>query len=65
MPEALSNAATVSEVNGRVQKIESSPFGGHVITVEGKRHRAARERMVTVKVGDQVPVISTSLGLGS
>ncbi len=54
MPESLSGAAAVAELNGRVEKIEASPYGGHLITIAGKRHRATRERMVTVKVGDMV-----------
>lgn len=54
MPEALAGAATVSEVAGRVEKVEKSPFGGSMVVVAGKKHRVHRDRTVTVKVGDMV-----------
>lgn len=54
MPDSLLGAAVVAEVNGRVEKIEPSPFGGSQVTVAGKKHRVPRDRMVQVKIGDMM-----------
>jgi DNA-directed RNA polymerase subunit beta' len=54
MPDSLRGSAVVAEINGRVEKIETSPFGGHLVTVGAKKHRIPRDRVLKVKVGDMV-----------
>ena len=54
VPEAFKHKAPVSELDGRVEKIEPAPQGGTYITVNGKRHYADTGLAPLVKEGDEV-----------
>jgi len=54
MPEAVHDSATLAEVDGRVDEIRPLPQGGSQVMIAGQKHKVARGRVVSVKVGDQV-----------
>jgi len=53
-PSTFPNRAAVSEVSGKVEKIEDAPQGGTFITVAGERHYALPGFDLLVKKGDEV-----------
>lgn len=53
-PEAFANKATVSELDGLVEKIEAAPQGGNYVWVNGQEHYTPPGYDVMVKVGDNV-----------
>jgi hypothetical protein len=54
IPEEFKDRATVSEIDGTVDKIEEAPQGGTYITVGSERHFALPGFAPTVKVGQRV-----------
>jgi DNA-directed RNA polymerase subunit beta' len=54
MPDIIRDKAILAEVPGRVDSVTKSAYGGWVISVAGKNHRAPRKRQPTVKAGDMV-----------
>jgi DNA-directed RNA polymerase subunit beta' len=54
VPDSFKDRAAVSEVEGRVEKIEAAEQGGQYVTVEGERHYVLPGFEVTVKPGDTV-----------
>ena len=65
MPEILPNVATISHVNGAVEKVMKSPVGGWDVQVGGEQHYVPARRDLIVKVGDKLkkgqPVSSGSI----
>jgi DNA-directed RNA polymerase subunit beta' len=53
-PSTFPNRAAVSEVHGRVDKIEEAPQGGSYITIAGEKHYTLPGFDLTVKEGDSV-----------
>lgn len=53
-PEKYKDKAVVSEVDGKVEKIEDADQGGKYVTVAGKRHYIQTGHEPEVKVGDTV-----------
>ena len=49
MPDKVLGKATLSEVDGTVDKIEKSPAGGHFVFVSGSKHFVPADRALTVK----------------
>ncbi len=54
VPKTFANAAAISDVDGRVERIEAAPQGGHFISVKGEKFYAAEGLDPTVKVGDEI-----------
>jgi len=55
-PTTYPNKATLSEISGRVEKVEEAPQGGTNITIDGKVHYALPGFPVSVKPGDEVEI---------
>ena len=53
-PKQFINKATLSEVDGKVDKVESAPQGGHHVTVGGTSHYVSPDMGVKVKKGQEV-----------
>lgn len=53
-PEKYKDRAAVSEVDGKVEKVEEAPQGGMYVTVEGRKHYVPSGHDVEVKPGDVV-----------
>ena len=47
-------SAAHSEVDGRVEKIEKAPAGGHYVYIGGQKHYVRPDQNILVKVGDTV-----------
>lgn len=54
MPDNVHDKATLAEIGGRVDAVRALPQGGQEVTINGKKHRVARGRKLTIKIGDQV-----------
>lgn len=54
LPENVSNQATLSSINGKVQAIDRNPAGGYNVTVNGQKMFVKPGLPVTVKVGEEV-----------
>lgn len=54
IPKVFPGGAIVTEVAGKVTKIEKAPQGGNFVTVAATRHYLPADREVIVKVGDEV-----------
>lgn len=54
IPEEFKDKATVSEVDGAVDRIEEAPQGGMFITVSGERHFVLPGFQPLVKVGQKI-----------
>ena len=55
MPATLPGAATLAELDGKVDKIEKDKdAGGFVLMISGQRHRVPTGHQLFVKVGDKV-----------
>jgi len=54
MPETLPGKATLSDVTGKVGKVEKSSLGGFNVSVDGSDHYIPGGRELAVKVGDDV-----------
>ena len=54
MPENIKGKATLAEVGGIVEDIRKSGYGGNIIMVAGKEHKAPKGLDVIVKRGDSV-----------
>lgn len=54
VPDSFKDRAALSEVAGRVEKIEDAPQGGKYVTVDNERHYVLPDMEVTVKQGDEV-----------
>jgi DNA-directed RNA polymerase subunit beta' len=54
VPESFGNAATVAQVDGRVDKIEDAPQGGQFVLVNGTKHYVKPEHKTTVKAGQVI-----------
>jgi DNA-directed RNA polymerase subunit beta' len=54
VPEVFPYEAAVAEEDGRVNKIESAPQGGHFVTVGSKKHYVGPDRELSVKFGDNL-----------
>lgn len=53
-PEAFANKATVSELDGMVEKIDPAPQGGNYVYINGQEHYTPPGYELTVKLGDTV-----------
>jgi DNA-directed RNA polymerase subunit beta' len=38
VPQKLKGAATLATVSGKIEKIESDPLGGKIVTIDGRKH---------------------------
>lgn len=54
IPEEFKDKATVSEIDGTVEKIEEAPQGGTYITINGERHFSLPGFQPLVKIGQSV-----------
>lgn len=54
IPRSFQNAAALSELDGRVTRIEAAPQGGNYIWVNDERHYAHPGIELRVKLGDKV-----------
>jgi DNA-directed RNA polymerase subunit beta len=54
MPKNVAGKATLSDQDGRVERITKSPTGGHDVWVRGKSHRVPASNPLNVKSGDMV-----------
>lgn len=54
MPEVLPNIATISHINGLVEKVDKSPVGGWDVKVGGEQHYVPARRELLISVGDKV-----------
>lgn len=54
VPEAYKDKATVSEIDGRVEKIEKAPQGGEYVYVNDQKHYVPAGYDLLVKEGDEV-----------
>ena len=54
VPANFPLAATLSEAEGRVDKIVKNPQGGWTVTINGVDHYVAPDRKLLVKIGDTV-----------
>ena len=54
IPDSFRDRAAVSEIEGKVSKIEGAPQGGQFVWVGDEKHYALPGLDVTVKVGDDV-----------
>ena len=54
IPEAYRDKATVSEIDGRVEKIEKAPQGGEYVYVNDQKHYVPSGYKLLVKEGDEV-----------
>lgn len=63
-PENFQDEATISHVNGRVEKITKTSLGDHEVIVAGEKHFVPNEQTPTVKEGDSVRV-GDSLSTGT
>lgn len=64
LPKVFPHRATVSDLDGRVERIEEAPQGGWNVWIGGSQHYVLPESKVSVKVGDVVEAgdqISTGL----
>ena len=53
-PKQFKGVASHSEEDGRIDKIEEAPAGGHYVYINGKQHYVARGYNLKVKPGDEV-----------
>jgi DNA-directed RNA polymerase subunit beta' len=51
MPKTIKDKAILAELNGRVDSVKTSPYGGEIVIIAGKKHRIPRQRKVKVKAG--------------
>lgn len=54
IPKVFPGGATHAETDGRVEKIEKAPGGGHMVIVDGVQHFVPEEMGITAKIGDYV-----------
>lgn len=54
IPEVYRDKATVSEIDGRIEKIEKAPQGGEYVYVNDQRHYVPSGYDLLVKEGDEV-----------
>jgi DNA-directed RNA polymerase subunit beta' len=54
IPENVPNKATLAELDGKVDSIRPSGYGGFFVTIAGKDHKIAKGLEVLVKVGDSI-----------
>lgn len=54
LPKIIKNKATLSTVNGVVDKIENNPGGGTNVYISGKKHLVSPNVLLKVKKGDMV-----------
>jgi len=54
VPDTFKDRASVSELGGKVERIEDAPQGGKYVTVEGEKHYVLPDLEVSVNVGDTV-----------
>lgn len=54
MPDIVKGAGTLSEMDGKVDRVEEAPQGGHYVIIGGVKHYAPSTRTVTVKPGQTV-----------
>lgn len=54
VPKNYADRATVSELDGTVEKIVNAPQGGHFVVVGGQRHYVPADYDILVKEGDSV-----------
>lgn len=54
MPDVVPGAGTLATLDGKVERVDQAPQGGHYVVVGGVRHYVPATRELTVKPGDQV-----------
>lgn len=52
VPSTYPNAATLANLDGKVDSVEPAPQGGTWVTVAGERHYVPQDREIKVKPGD-------------